>query len=303
MLAQGTGWIPDPPDPRDYGPSHKNLTPVLGKSGLQDEIANPPAELSPRVDLRAFFPPVVDQGSINSCTAATASALIGYFEQKTLGSSREVSPSIMFLYKIERNLLGKSGDSGAFLRTGMQALRAFGVPPESSWPYSPDLLDVEPTQFQYAYAANYKATHYFRLDDGVATADDVLARAKASLAGSIPVMFGLALFSSFNSGTSGEIPFPGAYDTKVALHALVAAGYDDGKAITRIDPATGRMQITGGAILIRNSWGPGWGEGGYGWLPYDYVRAGLTSDWWSLLRADYLDIGDFGPRSAAPGGG
>ena len=28
----------------------------------------------------------------------------------------------MFLYKIERNLLGDSGDSGAFLRTGMQAL-------------------------------------------------------------------------------------------------------------------------------------------------------------------------------------
>jgi hypothetical protein len=41
MLFQGTGWIPDRPDPRDYGPAHPNLAPVLGPSGLQDAIANP----------------------------------------------------------------------------------------------------------------------------------------------------------------------------------------------------------------------------------------------------------------------
>jgi C1A family cysteine protease len=207
----------------------------------------------------------------------------------------------MFLYKIERNLLGQSGDAGAFLRTGMQALRAFGVPPATSWPYLPDLLDVEPQQFHYAYAANYKATHYFRLNSG---ADDetVLARVKSALSGSVPAMFGLALFSSIGSAVNGEIPMPGSADTKVALHALVAVGYDDEKTIAHADPSTGRTSISGGALRVRNSWGTAWGDGGYGWLPYDYVRAGLTSDWWCLLRADYLDTGDFGPGSAARSG-
>ena len=294
MWQQGTGWIPDPPDPRDYGPAHKNLPAALTKSGLQEQIVAP-AALPPRVDLRANFPAVFTQGPLNSCTAATAAALIGYFEKKTLG--RDVAPSVLFLYKIARNLLGQSGDTGGFLRTSMQALRAFGVPPDSAWPYRADFLDVEPAPFHYAYAANYKATHYFRLDDGVGP-DDLVDRVRGSLAGDLPVMFGLALYSSFDSGVPGEIPLPGPLDVQTALHALVAVGYDDARVISVFDPIAGPRGSVG-AFRVRNSWGPPWGEGGYGWLPYDYVRAGLTSDWWALVRADYLDLAAFGPAAAA----
>jgi len=105
-------------------------------------------------------------------------------------------------------------------------------------------------------------------------------------------MFGLALYSSFGSGAPGEIPIPGPFDAQTALHALVAVGYDDAKVINGPFGSSG-------AFRVRNSWGPAWGEGGYGWLPYDYVRLGLTSDWWALVRADYLDLAPFGARAAA----
>jgi C1A family cysteine protease len=295
MWDQGTGWIPDPPDPRDYGPAHRNLPAAFVETGLQEQIVAPLA-LPPRVDLRASFPAVFTQGPLNACTAATAAALIGYFEKKTLG--RDVSPSVLFLYKIERNLLGQSGDTGAFLRTSMQALRTFGVPPEAAWPYRIDFLDVEPASFHYAYAANYKATHYFRLDNDGTSPGALVDRVRGSLAGGLPVMFGLALYSSFDSGAPGEIPMAGPFDTQTALHALVAAGYDDAKVIAVFDPVSG-PRASSGAFRVRNSWGPAWGDGGYGWLPYDYVRAGLTSDWWALVRADYLDIAAFGARAAA----
>jgi C1A family cysteine protease len=32
---------------------------------------------------------------------------------------------------------------------------------------------------------------------------------------------------------------------------------------------------------------------GYGWLPYEYVLEGLADDWWSLLKGEWIDTGEF----------
>lgn len=36
------------------------------------------------------------------------------------------------------------------------------------------------------------------------------------------------------------------------------------------------------------------GERGYGWLPYEYVLRSLAVDWWSLLKAEWVNTGYFG---------
>jgi C1A family cysteine protease len=70
---------------------------------------------------------------------------------------------------------------------------------------------------------------------------------------------------------------------------VVAVGYDDGRKITN----TRCQRTTIGALLIRNSWGTGWGDGGYGWLPYEYVLSGLAMDFWSLLSLEWVDTQQF----------
>ena len=70
----------------------------------------------------------------------------------------------------------------------------------------------------------------------------------------------------------------------------MAVGYDD-KMTVKNETCDAE---TKGALLIRNSWGTEWGEGGYGWLPYEYVLNGLAEDWWTLIKQSGVDTGQFG---------
>jgi C1A family cysteine protease len=72
----------------------------------------------------------------------------------------------LFLYKAERDLLGWTGDTGAYLRTAMEALVVFGAPPEKYWPYdgrppsTNTKYGVEPPAFCCAFGANYQTVKY-----------------------------------------------------------------------------------------------------------------------------------------------
>jgi C1A family cysteine protease len=87
----------------------------------------------------------------------------------------------------------------------------------------------------------------------------------------------------------GAIPFPERSERILGGHAVLAVGYDDRLKIAN----TSSGDETTGALLIRNSWGTGWGERGYGWLPYEYVLRGLAEDFWSVLKKDWVDTGEF----------
>jgi len=278
----GMGWLRDLPDFRDYTSQTPKIKEMLAK------IKFPKAALT-SVDLTAWCSPIENQGQLGSCTANAGVGLFEYFEKKATAS--HIDASRLFLYKTTRNLLGLTGDTGAYLRTTAASMLLFGVPPEKYYPYVIAKFDDEPTAFMYSFADNYKALEYYRYDPPGTPKAQLLSAIKKNLGVGLPSMFGFTVYNSISQAAgTGEIPFPANGEKVMGGHAICAVGYDDAKVITNAS----NKKSTTGAFLIRNSWGTSWGIKGYGWLPYDYVLAGLASDWWSMLKADWVQTGMFG---------
>ncbi|MFN9628874.1 MAG: C1 family peptidase [Cyanobacteriota bacterium] len=285
------GWLNDLPSLYDYTVDHPDIQPLLATVTQQRLRAMGAPGLPASVDLRAFCSKVEDQKDIGSCTAHAGVGLVEYYMRKT--NNKHIDCSRLFLYKTTRDLLGWKGDTGAYLRSTMQAMVLFGVPPEEYWAYDTTKFDVEPSAFLYSFAGSFKALKYFRLDPAGTSPSNLLTTIKTNLANSLPSMFGFTIYSSYTQASKenkGAIPFPGAGEKIVGGHAVVAVGYNDTIKLTNKNSGG---PTTIGALLIRNSWGTGWGDGGYGWLPYDYVLKGLAVDWWSLISQSVVDIDIF----------
>jgi C1A family cysteine protease len=300
FVIPAMGWLPDYPDIRDVTFQSERVPSklqALGQPSVKQMLAkvgattSAPAALPTSVDLRPWCSPIEDQKTIGSCTAHAGVGLVEYFERRAFG--KHLDASRLFLYKVTRNLLKWTGDTGAFLRSTMYALTLFGVPPEEYYPYNIADFDKEPSAFCYAFAQSYQAISYYRLDPPGTTRSNLLTQIKTYLANGLPSMFGFTVYSSISQANTngGKIPYPTRGERVEGGHAIDAVGYDDNLKIKNTN--VGGIETTG-ALLIRNSWGTGWGSAGYGWLPYKYVLDGLATDWWSLIKSEWIDTGQFG---------
>jgi len=272
-MCRASGWHRDVPDHRDFTLRHEIISAATARLAARD------GQRPEYVDWREYCPPVDDQrplaaGSVHACLG-----MVQYFERRAHG--RQIQPSRLFVYKNARRLLWWTGDCGASLRATLKAIRRFGLPPESLWPYCGENLDREPDAFAYSFAEETSALSYVRIDARNIQGPVVLESACSLLAGGFCFVLGFPLSGLVDS--SPMLSYPTLLDSCHGGHAVLAVGYDD-----RL-----RVRSDKGALLIRNSWGTGWGDGGYGWLPYSFVRDGLAADLWTVLKPDWLETGEF----------
>lgn len=217
------------------------------------------------VDLRSKMSPVVDQGNLGSCTAnAIASGLREYLI--IAGGGVLVRLSRLFLYYKEREIEGTIGeDSGAEIRDGMKVLQQTGVCPESIWPYIIKKFTKAPSKEATAAAGQYKINAYHRVNN--------LDELKIALADGQPVVIGFEVYDSFESedvAKTGIVPMPADDQALLGGHAVCAVGYSE-------KPLDGMNE---GYVIVRNSWGSSWADGGYCYMPYSVFNK-LVMDMWT----------------------
>ena len=245
---QGYGWNPDLPDGRDL------------LYGAPPEVAT---ALPPKVDLREQCPPVYDQGHLGSCTANAIAAALEFDQMRE--KEQAFTPSRLFIYYNERVIEGTvSSDSGAQIRDGVKSVNKQGAPPEDpDWPYDITKFADKPPQKAYGDAAQHQSILYQRLTP-------TLGQLKGCLASGFPFVFGFVVYESFEGpqvASTGEAQLPQAGEKQLGGHAVLAVGYDESQQ----------------RFIVRNSWGAGWGMGGYFTLPYPYLlQHTLSSDFWTI---------------------
>ena len=147
------------------------------------------------------------------------------------------------------------------IRDGLKVLNHIGVCPEADDPYSDQNCPV-PSVNANTNATRFRISTYYRIT--------TLGGLKQALAGGNGCVLGIEVYESFESPQNGHIPMPQPNEQLLGGHAVFCCGYQD-------DP----QYEGGGYLIVKNSWGTNFGDQGYIYLPYAYVRQPLMSDIWS----------------------
>jgi len=244
----GFGWVPDLPDQRDLMYS----APIMVMK-----------KLPPKIDLRPKCPGVYNQGHLGSCTANALGAAWEFGRKRQ--RLKDFMPSRLFIYYNERVMINTvNSDSGAYIRDGIKSLNKKGVCPEKEWPYIEEKFTDTPPKKCYTHALQCAIKSYQRLTN------TNLNQLQGCLSEGYPFVFGFTVYESFQSeevATTGVMPMPESKEKVLGGHAVLAVGYDNKKQ----------------AVIVRNSWGSGWGDKGNFYMPYAYItNSNLCDDFWTI---------------------
>lgn len=241
------GYLRDLPDQRDY---------IF--------TVSVPQPTPPSVDLRPKMPPVYDQGSLGSCVANAMAGLCQYNEMLHPVPNFHGVPSRLFMYYNNRRVIRATEyDSGSSMRDAIKAVAYWGYCPENDWPYQIKEFAKRPSDEAYTIAKKEVVKTYRRVNQ-------ILNDMRVCISEGHPVLIGFACYSSFMSrqlAQSGVLNLPTLAEKALGGHAVLVVGYDD--SVNR--------------FIVRNSWGPKWGQQGYFTMPYEYVmRPDLCGDMWTI---------------------
>ena len=215
------------------------------------------------VDLRPYCTPIEDQGNLGSCTGQAIASAIELLNKR---NKKQTDVSRLFIYYFERVMLGTVNyDSGAYIRDGIKSVYNYGTSLERLWPYVISKFRQRPVAEALTDGARRKVTRYERVTNHAGCID--------ALNNGYPVVIGFDVYSSFmNINRTGVMTYPNKKRERLlGGHAVLLVGYDNTKQ----------------QYIVRNSWGTGWGDRGYFYMPYRVIQdTSMSADFWIIKQVN-----------------
>lgn len=205
------------------------------------------------------YTPISNQGYLSSCvgnsTIDALEILLGIQDQNSV-----VQLSRLFAYFNSRNYHGETNkDNGTYIRFAFDSLKTYGVCQETTWPYDPNFVFAQPNLDAYKEADDNRIENYYRIiGDSSGRCSDIVT----AIDNNHPVVFGAPVGRDFQEDSKPLYDFPAH---SIGNHAMIIVGY-------RYNPKL--------ELLIRNSWGEGWGDKGHAWMTSNYIGSPLCNDFW-----------------------
>jgi hypothetical protein len=193
-------------------------------------------------DLRGQFGPAREQGLRPTCLAFATSDAHAAVRDTTWA---DLSCEYLFYHAIQRQ--GARHTSGANMPSIRDALDQDGQPLEAGWPY----LSVVPK----AWKPPAKVGTVFHRASKVLKGK--FGRAWQKVTAGTPVLIGMSISNAFYFPKAGVVDSAEAVDT-TRRHAVIAVAAGE--------------QAGARFLMVRNSWGAGWGLVGYAWIAERYMK-------------------------------
>ncbi|GAB4267026.1 MAG: hypothetical protein Kow0065_17700 [Methylomicrobium sp.] len=200
------------------------------------------------IDLSGNFPIPGNQGGQGSCVGwATAYALKSFQEkveeQWDFTQATTFSPAWIY------NQINGGQDAGSRIDHALELIIAKGAATWRAMPYNENDFLSRPSAAAVSEALSFKGAEYRSING--------IQQFKAALANKQPVVIGMKVYDSFNQLSGSDSVYSTLSGNYQGGHAVTIVGYDDNRY--------------GGAFKVINSWGIGWGDNGFFWMPYNKV--------------------------------